>query len=314
MSDVHRGTTPRGDPLRQVQSRVHSRHRSRHWLRVAAVAVALLATAWGISACSSEHADITVARVQHPKLVVSLTFDDAYVDQYLYLRPLLRSHDMNATYYVITADSDTPYRCCMSFAQLRTLQSEGDDVGGHGVNHVRLNDPTVSSTDKVADVCGSRTDLLAHGIVDPVSYAYPFGAFNVAAEAIVESCGYGNAREGGDASLVTTTPSTPWAETLPPRYSYALRTVDVDAPKAKNLADLETFVNAAAAHGGAWLPLTFHQVCHKGAADYSTCMSSWSAIDDVLMNQFLDWLAAAGHPGGAPAGTVVESVRQAMTS
>jgi peptidoglycan/xylan/chitin deacetylase (PgdA/CDA1 family) len=261
-----------------------------------------------------EQAHSTLIQVRAHTLVVSLTFDDAYEDQYLYLRPLLRAHHMNATYYVITADSDGPFRCCMSFAQLRTLQSEGDDIGGHGVNHVMLTDPTVSSTDKVADVCGSRMDLLAHGIVDPVSYAYPFGAFDAAAEAVVASCGYGNAREGGDASLVTTVPGFPWAETLPPRNPYVLRTVDVDAPKAKTLADLETFVNAAAAHGGGWLPLTFHQVCDHAAADYRTCMSSWSAIDDRLMGQFLDWLAAAGQPGGAPAGTVVETVRQAMTS
>jgi peptidoglycan/xylan/chitin deacetylase (PgdA/CDA1 family) len=308
VGSVHRGdTTPRSS-FERVLGRVRSRPRTRDWLRFAAIGVVLLGTA-----CGLEQARTTVIKVGPQKLVVSLTFDDAYVDQYLYLRPLLRSHHMNATYYVITADSDGPYRCCMSFAQLTTLQSEGDDVGGHGVSHVRLTDPAVPSLAKEADVCGSRMDLIAHGIKDPVSYAYPFGAFDPAAEAIVESCGYGNSREGGDASLSTTVPGSPWAETLPPRDPFALRTVDVDAPKAKNLADLETFVAAAAAHGGNWLPLTFHQVCDRAAADYKTCMSSWSAIDDVLMNQFLDWLAAAGHPGGAPAGTVVESVRQAMT-
>ena len=60
---------------------------------------------------------------------MSLTFDDAYEDQWLYAVPLLRSNDMNATFYVITADSDGPYPCCMSWTQLRTLQGEGDDVG-----------------------------------------------------------------------------------------------------------------------------------------------------------------------------------------
>jgi peptidoglycan/xylan/chitin deacetylase (PgdA/CDA1 family) len=74
-------------------------------VKVGAVAAVLLATAWGVSACASGHADTTVIRVQHPKLVVSLTFDDAYVDQYLYLRPLLRLHHMKATYDVNTTDS-----------------------------------------------------------------------------------------------------------------------------------------------------------------------------------------------------------------
>jgi hypothetical protein len=93
-----------------------------------------------------------------------------------------------------------------------------------------------------------------------------------------------------------------------------LRAADVDAPKAKTLADLESFVTAAAAHGGAWLPLTFHEICDPAAADYSACMLSWSAVDDGLFARFLDWLAAAGHPGGAPPGTVVQTVRQVMSS
>ena len=249
-----------------------------------------------------------------PRMVVSLTFDDAYENQWLYLRPLLRSHSMNATFYVITADSDHPFHCCMSFAQLLTLQHDGDDIGGHGVNHVMLTDPTIPHAQKVADVCGSRTDLRNHGIVDPVSYAYPFGAFNPTAEGIVGSCGYTNSREGGDVSQSTTIPGSPWAETLPPRNAYDLRTVDVDAPKAKTLADLEGFVMAASVHHGAWLVLTFHDICDAAAADYSACMSSWSAVDDKVMAQFLDWLTAAGDPLGAPQGTVVETVRQAMSA
>src|SRR2546421_9614395 len=47
-----------------------------------------------------------------PATVVSLTFDDAYANQRRYAVPLLRSHHMNATFYVITADSDGPYQCC----------------------------------------------------------------------------------------------------------------------------------------------------------------------------------------------------------
>ena len=209
MSDVHRGIPPRRSPLEQVQRRVRSSQQPRRFLRVAALGAVSIATAWGVSACASAQANTTVVHLRPPKLVISLTFDDGYLDQYLYLRPLLRARHMNATYYVITSDSDGPFRCCMSFAQLRTLQSEGDDIGGHGVSHVRLTDPAVSYTDKLADVCGSRTDLLAHGIVDPVSYAYPFGAFNTAAEAIVGSCGYLNSREGGDASRVNHGPELP---------------------------------------------------------------------------------------------------------
>src|SRR6266699_3853559 len=187
-------------------------------------------------------------QVQPYKTVVSLTFDDAYENQWLYLRPLLLSDHMNATFYVITSDSDGPYPCCMSFAQLRTLQGEGNDIGGHGVNHLNLTDPSTTYDQKVADVCGSRTDLINNGIDDPASYAYPFGAYNSTAETIVQQCGYQESRTGGGISSSTTAPSSPWADSLPPRDPFALRTVDVDAPNAKTLADLESLVTSAAAH------------------------------------------------------------------
>jgi peptidoglycan/xylan/chitin deacetylase (PgdA/CDA1 family) len=253
-------------------------------------------------------------QLQPYKTVVSLTFDDAYQNHWLYLRPLLQSHNMNATFYVITSDSDGPYQCCMSFSELRTLQREGNDIGGHGVNHLNLTDPSTTNDQKVADVCGSRTDLINNGIDDPASYAYPFGAFNSTAESIVQQCGYQESRTGGGLTSSTTTPGPPWAETLPPKDPYALRTVDVDAPNAKTLADLEAFVTAAQTHGGGWLPLTFHQVCDQAASDYSSCMSSWSAVDDQIMRQFMDWLQKAGQPGGAPAGVSVQTVRGAMNA
>jgi peptidoglycan/xylan/chitin deacetylase (PgdA/CDA1 family) len=247
------------------------------------------------------------------KTVVSLTFDDQYLNQYKYLRPLLLSHNMNATIYVITSDSSGPFACCMSYAQLRTMQSEGNDIGGHGREHMNLTDPNTTYDQKVADVCGGRQDLIDNGISDPASFAYPFGSVNATAESIVKSCGFQTARQGGGLASTTTSPSSPWAETMPPKDPYSLRTIDVDAPNAKTLADLESYVNAAAAHGGGWIPMTFHQVCDQAAADWSSCMSTFGPVQDSVLASFMDWLQNAGQPGGAPAGAVVQTVRSAMS-
>jgi peptidoglycan/xylan/chitin deacetylase (PgdA/CDA1 family) len=139
-----------------------------------------------------------------PTTVVSLTFDDAYENQYRYLTPLLRSHRMNATFYVITSDSDGPYPCCMSWVQLRALQRAGDDIGSHTIHHVNLR---VSARGRAArEVCGSRRDMLRHGIHDPVSFAYPFGSYDRVAERIVARCGFTNARQGGGISASNTKP------------------------------------------------------------------------------------------------------------
>jgi hypothetical protein len=41
-------------------------------------------------------------------------------------------------------------------------------------------------------------------------------------------------------------------------------------------------------------------------------MSKYGSIQDTVFGQFLDWLAAAGQPGGAPAAVVVKNVCQVM--
>ena len=43
-------------------------------------------------------------------------------------------------------------------------------------------------------------------------------------------------------------------------------------------------------------------------------MATWSAVDDSVMDQFMGWLAAAGQPGGAPVGVVVQDVRSAINT
>jgi peptidoglycan/xylan/chitin deacetylase (PgdA/CDA1 family) len=242
--------------------------------------------------------------------VVTLGFDDAYQNHWRYVVPLLRSHDMNATFYVITSDSDGPFPCCMSWAQLNTLQSQGDDIGSHTINHPDLT--TLTPAQITQEVCGSRQDMIAHGIHDPVSFAYPFGTHNATAENIVQQCGFTNARVGGGVSTSNFTPTAPYIETLPAKDPMAVRTIAVDGASPMTLADLKAFVNAASAHGGGWLPMTFHNVCDQAASDYSSCMSSYGPIDDVVLGQFLDWLGAAGQPTGAPAGVAVKTMAQIM--
>jgi peptidoglycan/xylan/chitin deacetylase (PgdA/CDA1 family) len=233
-----------------------------------------------------------------PRTVVSLTFDDAYENQWRYAVPLLRSHHMNATFYVITADSDGPYQCCMSWAQLRILQGRGDDIGSHTINHPKLTNLTKARAKQ--EVCGSRNDMLRNSIDDPESFAYPYGSYNRASEKVVARCGFTNARQGGGISSSSTTPGPPWAETLPAKDREAVRTIAVDGANPIKLLDLENYVIKAAAHGGGWLPITFHEVCDAYAPDFSHCMSTYGPIWDTVLGQFLDWLHNAGHARGAP--------------
>jgi peptidoglycan/xylan/chitin deacetylase (PgdA/CDA1 family) len=243
--------------------------------------------------------------------VVTLTFDDQYEDQWLYSVPLMQAHNFTGTYYVITSDSDNGYTCCMSWSQLDTLQAQGNDIGSHTVDHP--DNLTILTPQQITqEVCGSRQDLISHGIPDPESFAYPDGIYNSTVEGIVQQCGFNNARSGGGISNSNTTPTAPYVETIPPKDQYALRTIAVDGANPENLTDLQSFVNAAAAHGGGWLPITFHDVCDANASDFSDCMSKYGSVQDTVFGQFLDWLAAAGQPGGAPAGVIVRNACQVM--
>jgi hypothetical protein len=101
---------------------------------------------------------------------------------------------------------------------------------------------------------------------------------------------------------------------LPPRDPEAVRTIAVDGRSPILLPDLENYVTGAAAHGGGWLPLTFHDVCDPYAPDYTHCMSTYGPISDMVLGPFLNWLHRAGQPGGAPAGVVVRTMRWAMNT
>jgi peptidoglycan/xylan/chitin deacetylase (PgdA/CDA1 family) len=243
--------------------------------------------------------------------VVSLTFDDQYEDQWLYAWPLMQQYNMTGTFYVITSDTDAGYSCCMSWSQLDTLQADGNDIGSHTIDHPD-NLTTMTLAQQTQEICGSRQDMINNGIPDPESFAYPDGNYTTELEGVVQSCGFNNARTGGGISNSNTVPSAPYVESIPPGNAYALRTIAVDAAADENLQDLESFVNAASANGGGWLPITFHDVCDANASDYSDCMSKYGSVDDQIFGQFLAWLAAAGQPGGAPAGVVVENVCQVM--
>jgi peptidoglycan/xylan/chitin deacetylase (PgdA/CDA1 family) len=247
-----------------------------------------------------------------PQTVVSLTFNDAFASQYTYARPILRSHNMNGTFFVTTGAIDKGYACCVAWWQADDLYRDGNEIGGFGRDRLDLtqvynSDPVQDYNYKRAQVCDDRQRLAALGY-DPRSFAYPYGAYNNTVEGIVQACGYSSGRPVG--GLSATGPV--YAETLPPQDPYAVRTWSDGSSSAISLQSLQAAVTAAASNGGGWVPLVFNEFCHQGTGNFSACMSSWQPIDDATFSALLDWLANAGQPGGAPAGTVVRTVRQAM--
>ncbi len=222
---------------------------------------------------------------------VSLTFDDTTADQ-LSLRPVLAATGLRATFYVNStrigsASPDLPPY--MTLDDLKSLQEEGHEIGGHTKHHFDL---TLADRDEVArQVCGDRQRLLSLGL-DAQSFAYPFGGQDADVQAIAASCGYGSARAINHKGAV-------WPAVLPLPNRFLI-------PAAKpvlatnTLEDLEKLVtDTEQAQRGGWVVVIFHRVCDDG------CSST--AVTAPVFEAFARWLAQR-----EASGTVTRTVRQMM--
>src|SRR5215471_13048628 len=99
---------------------------------------------------------------------VSLTFDDTLGDQYETVRALLLKHQIHATFYVNSGRvSGANY---MTVEQLRQLEQDGNELGGHTVNHVPL--PGLPADEQRRQICDDRANLLGLGF-RITNFAYP---------------------------------------------------------------------------------------------------------------------------------------------
>ncbi len=217
--------------------------------------------------------------------VISLDFDDGLADG-LTAAPMLEARGMRGTFFILPAYlGKTGY---LTLDQVQQLQASGHEIAGHTVSHPDL---TLLPTDEAQrEICTGR-DLLVDRGLDVRSFAYPYGAFNAAVEAIAQGCGYDSARSIGGLSS-----SLP-AETLPPTDPFAIRTT-ASVRATDTLDQLEPYVLAAEATGG-WYHFVFHHVCDNACDPYSVSAANLGAL--------LDWLAAR-----APLGTVVRTERDVV--
>ncbi len=222
--------------------------------------------------------------------VVSFTFDDGDADQATAARILHRYH-MAGTFYIITGAVGTPGY--LTLAQLHRFAAQGDEIGAHTVSHLELTGITPAEARRQA--CMSRAILTGWGF-RVTSFAYPGGAADRRAQAIVGSCGFDSARlttglrNGGCPGCTIT-------ESIPPATPMGIRTPgEVDG--SWTLHDLEGLVTRAERAGGGWLPLIFHHICSVQQCGPLSTRAS-------MLNAFAHWLA-----GRSGEGTVVRTVSQ----
>jgi peptidoglycan/xylan/chitin deacetylase (PgdA/CDA1 family) len=123
-----------------------------------------------------------------PARAIVLTFDDGYIDNYLYAFPILKKYGIPATVFLIAGDIGKPDK--LNLDQIRQMQDSGlITFGSHSMTHPFLECIT-SAPELVKEIRGSKKTL--EGILGrPVmTFSYPCGRLNKDVRQRVIDAGY----------------------------------------------------------------------------------------------------------------------------
>ncbi|GAP56825.1 putative polysaccharide deacetylase YxkH [Arthrobacter sp. Hiyo6] len=121
--------------------------RGRPNLRLSAVVSALLLAA------ASLFGAVVPAQAAN-KTIVSLTFDDGNANQ-LQAAQVLKAHGLVGTFFITTSWIGTSGY--LTQANLHTLATDGNEIGGHTVTHPDLT--TLTAAAATSEVCNGKTTL-----------------------------------------------------------------------------------------------------------------------------------------------------------
>jgi peptidoglycan/xylan/chitin deacetylase (PgdA/CDA1 family) len=100
-----------------------------------------------------------------------ITLDDGREDGYSHAFPILRKYGFVATFYVITGRVGRTN--AITWAQMKTMQAVGMEIGNHTVSHTDMKLFTRAQTD--AQVAGAQASILANVGIAATTFACPFG-------------------------------------------------------------------------------------------------------------------------------------------
>ncbi|MCC7119247.1 MAG: polysaccharide deacetylase family protein [Anaerolineales bacterium] len=212
---------------------------------------------------------------------VSLTFDDGDADNYL-IRETLKANNLRATFYVISGKLGQDG--FLTEAQVKDLYADGNEIGGHTLNHTKLVNLSVEELRK--EICQDRLNLLSYGF-KATSFAYPYGYHDAQVRQVVQDCGYNSARTVADGP-----------ESLPPAAPFALKAMPFIVQDT-TFSKMMRYVRDVEAGGGGWAIFIFHHVC-AGCDQY--------AVEYETFVKFAEWLGQQQTNNGLTIKTVDEAL------
>lgn len=124
--------------------------------------------------------------------LITLSFDDGFLNNYEVAAPLLRSAGIHATFYVMPDYLLSGYPDFMQTTQALLLRQDGHEIGSHSNTHPFLSQLTATSVQQ--EVAGSRQTLQQLGLGPIDTFAYPFGDYSDTVVQAVQAAGYLGAR------------------------------------------------------------------------------------------------------------------------
>jgi peptidoglycan/xylan/chitin deacetylase (PgdA/CDA1 family) len=206
--------------------------------------------------------------------IVSIVFDDGLKSPFDNAFPVMQAHGFVGTYYILTAYTGTNSDY-MNVANLHTLQTAGNEIASHSVDHP---DFTGLTDAQINQECSTSKQFLQTNGFQATNFAYPYGVSNNHVDSIVLQY-YRSARYAYGSGYLM--PITPTAIQMSIPIGYPGETGDTNA-----LPWDEATVQQA--HDtNSWVIIFFHNVV-------TTPATSPYEIEQSKFAEFLDYVANSG--------------------
>jgi peptidoglycan/xylan/chitin deacetylase (PgdA/CDA1 family) len=158
---------------------------------------------WGYKTISVELLSRAITQgAELPPKPVILTFDDGSETTYTTALPIMQRYNFTGTSYIVY--HYVGIRNHMNIDQIRALYTAGWEIGSHTLSHKDLTTRPDRQEDEIVQ---SRRQLESLLGIPILSFAYPFGAYDVSSLGYVDFAGYiaavglGNDTLQGDKNL-----------------------------------------------------------------------------------------------------------------
>lgn len=107
-------------------------------------------------------------------LKVVITFDDGYIDNYLYAYPILKRYQCEAIFFITTEFIASYKSSFMNWEHVREMSSAGMSFGSHTIRHFDLR--VLNQKDVIEEIKKSKSDIEANLEKNIYAFSYPFGS------------------------------------------------------------------------------------------------------------------------------------------